>query len=324
MFARHRRLRKERWLRDLLAESTLNVSDLIQPVFVVDGENVEDEIPSLPGIYRYSIDRLVSKVGVLCDLGIPLVALFPKIDPSLKCELGLVSLAKHNIIYKAASEIKSKYGNKIGVMADVALDPYTSHGHDGILRDGYVVNDETVAALSKLACRLATAGVDVVAPSDMMDGRVLKIRQALDELDYINTIIASYAVKYNSAFYGPFREAVGSAVKGYLDKSSYQLDIRNVIEAELEVESDISEGADIIILKPGMPYLDVIKTVTSQVKKSVVAYQVSGEYALLKLGGEKKLFDYNRAMTESLTAFKRAGCKGIITYAAEEIASLLA
>jgi porphobilinogen synthase len=318
---RMRRLRSSEWVRELVAETRLHPSDLIMPLFICEGRGVRQEVEAMPGVFRLSIDQAVEVAKRCKDAGIKLIALFPVVDKSLKDENGSNALDPKNLMCRAVKEIKKQVPG-IGVMVDVALDPYTIHGHDGVLNNGIVDNDATVEILVKKSVLLAQAGCDVVAPSDMMDGRVVMIREALESEELYNTIIMSYAAKYSSAFYGPFRDAVGSKLKGggYLDKRSYQMDTRNSLEAMREVEIDESEGADMLIIKPGMPYLDVISKVTESSSLPVVAYQVSGEYAMMKFAGLNGVLDYERGMFESLIAFKRAGCRAIISYAALEVA----
>lgn len=319
---RMRRNRKAKWSRDLLAEAHLSVSDLIMPLFVVEGSGVTEEIKAMPDVNRYSIDNLLKVIEKAFNIGIPAVALFPKIDTALKTPYGEEAYRENNLMIRAVKTIKSNFPD-VGVICDVALDPYTDHGHDGILgKDGEVENDLTIEALRKQALLLAAAGCDVVAPSDMMDGRIRAIREVLEDNYFHNTQILAYSAKYCSAFYGPFRMAVGSqSLLGVKDKSSYQMDFRNAKEALLETEMDIAEGADMVMVKPGMIYLDVIQRISSTYKIPVLAYQVSGEYAMLKLAAVNGIIDAKAGFIESLTAFKRAGASAILTYAAMEIAS---
>jgi porphobilinogen synthase len=321
---RMRRLRSSEWIRELVAETRLYSSDLIMPLFICEGRGVRQPVESMPGVFRLSIDQAIEVAKRCKDAGIKLIALFPVIDQSLKDEKASAALDSKNIMCRAIREIKKQVPG-IGVMVDVALDPYTTHGHDGVLINGVVDNDATVEILVKKSVLLAQAGCDVVAPSDMMDGRVVMIREALESEELCNTIIMSYAAKYSSAFYGPFRDAAGSKLKSgaYLDKRGYQIDVRNSLEAMREVEIDESEGADMLIIKPGMPYLDVISKVTESTLLPVVAYQVSGEYSMMKLAGTNGVLDYDRIILESLIAFKRAGCRAIISYAALEVAERL-
>ena len=315
---RLRRNRKSDWIRRLVEESSLSSNDLILPIFLIDGKNKIQLIKTMPGVFRYSIDNLGKIVDKAISLKIPMVALFPNTRISVKDNFGTEALNEDNLVCRATKYIKKKYKNQIGIMCDAALDPYTSHGHDGIIKSKYVVNDETVEILSKQALLQAQAGCDIIAPSDMMDGRVGRIRKVLDKNGYELVQILSYAVKYASNFYGPFRDAVGS--KGLLksDKKNYQMDYRNSNEALREVSLDIKEGADIVMVKPGMPYLDVIKLIKDNFKIPVFAYQVSGEYSLLKNGIEQGLINKN-AILESLISFKRAGANAIITYFADKI-----
>ena len=273
---RLRRARKEGWARRLTEENTLSPNDFILPIFLIDGSNKKESISTMPGVYRYTINRLAQIVDRAIKKGIPMVALFPKTKNSLKNEIGSESLNQNNLVCKAIVEIKKKYKNQIGIMCDVALDPYTSHGHDGLIKSNQIINDETVEVLVNQAILQAQMGCDILAPSDMMDGRIGKIRKALDKSNYTNVQILSYAAKYASSFYGPFRDAVGSkgSLKG--DKKTYQMDFRNSDEALREVALDIKEGADMVMVKPGMPYLDIIKSIKEKFKIPVFAYQVSG------------------------------------------------
>ena len=319
---RLRRNRKAEWTRRLVEESTLSSNDLILPIFLIDGKNRIQSIKTMPGVFRYSIDQLSKIVDKAIFLRIPMVALFPYSNSKVKNKHGSEALNEDNLVCKAIRYIKKKYKNQIGIMCDVALDPYTSHGHDGLLKSGYVLNDETVEILIKQSLLQAEMGCDVIAPSDMMDGRIGKIRKALDKNGYQLIQILSYAVKYASSFYGPFRDAVGS--KGLLkgDKKNYQMDYRNRLEALREVSLDIKEGADIVMVKPGMPYLDIISLVKSNFKIPVFAYQVSGEYSLINNGIKKGIIN-NNAILESLISFKRAGASAIVSYYADKIAKNL-
>jgi porphobilinogen synthase len=298
------------------------VDDLIWPVFVADGQNTTTEVPSMPGVVRVTMDRLEAHVAPAVRLGIPAVAIFPATPTHLKDAEGTESANPNNLICRAARLLKHAFPD-LGLIGDVALDPYTDHGHDGVLRDGYVANDESVALLVRQALVQAEAGVDVLAPSDMMDGRIGAIRAALDEQGLIHTRLMSYAAKYASAYYGPFREAVGSggALKG--DKKTYQMDPANGDEALREVALDLDEGADMVMVKPGMPYLDVLYRVCQRFGVPTFAYQVSGEYAMLKGAIERGWLDHDRAVLESLLAFKRAGAAGVLTYFAPVAALLL-
>jgi porphobilinogen synthase len=319
---RLRRNRKNDWTRRLVQENNLSVNDLILPIFVIDGKNKKESIKTMPDIYRYSVDKLPIIIDKAVKSKIPLVAIFPYTNSNLKNNFGHEALNENNLVCRAIRLIKKKYKNKIGIMCDVALDPYTSHGHDGLLSKGKVLNDETVDILIKQSLLQAEMGCDVIAPSDMMDGRIGKIRKFLDKNGYQMTQILSYAVKYSSNFYGPFREAVGS--KGLLkgDKKTYQMDYRNSNEALREVALDIKEGADMIMVKPGLPYLDIIKLVKDNFKKPVMAYQVSGEYSLLENSISKKIVDRD-IILESLISFKRAGANAIISYYADRLDKIL-
>ena len=315
---RLRRSRQFDWSRRLVQENNLSINDLILPIFLIEGKNKKIPIKSMPGVYRYSINKL----GVILDKAIkrkiPMIALFPYINPKIKNAFGSEALNKNNLVCKAIKYIKNKYSNNIGIMCDVALDPYTTHGHDGILKNNKILNDETVDILVKQALLQAKMGCDVIAPSDMMDGRIKKIRQKLDKENLQNVQILSYAVKYASSYYGPFRDAVGSnnVLKG--DKKTYQMDYRNYNEALREVALDIKEGTDMVMVKPGMPYLDIIRIVKNNFKIPLIAYQVSGEYSLIKNGIDKKIIDKN-SIIESLMSFKRAGANAIVTYFADSI-----
>jgi porphobilinogen synthase len=321
--ARPRRNRRDEWTRRLVAEHTLTAGDLIWPIFIREGVDAAEPVASMPGVERLTIDRAVRAAEEAVTLGIPAIALFPVTPPELKDEDGTESGNPQNLMCRAARAIKAAVGNALGLIGDVALDPYTSHGHDGVIRDGYVANDETVAILCRQALVQAEAGIDVIAPSDMMDGRVGAIRAALDQAGLIHTRIMSYAAKYASAFYGPFRDAVGSGsvLKG--DKKTYQMDPANTDEALREVAMDIAEGADMVMVKPGMPYLDVLRRVKDAFGMPTFAYQVSGEYAMIAGAARNGWLDGERAMMESLLAFKRAGADGVLTYFAPAAARLL-
>ena len=316
---RLRRNRKAEWTRRLVEESSLSSNDLILPIFLIDGKNRVQSIKTMPDVFRYSIDKLSKIVDKAIFLKIPMVALFPYSNSKVKNKYGTEALNEDNLVCRAIKYIKKRYKNQIGIMCDVALDPYTSHGHDGLLKSGYVLNDETIEILVKQSLLQAQMGCDVLAPSDMMDGRIGKIRKVLDKNGYQLVQLLSYAVKYASSFYGPFRDAVGSKnlLKG--DKKTYQMDYRNSIEALREVSLDIKEGADMVMVKPGLPYLDVIKMVKENFKIPVLAYQVSGEYSLIMNGINRGIIDKN-SIIESLTSFKRAGANAVITYFAEKIA----
>ena len=319
---RMRRNRKSNWSRRLLAENHLKVSDLILPIFVIDGINKNQPVSSMPGISRLSIDNLLDTVKNAADNNIPTIALFPVIEPSLKSDDGSEAIRANNLVCRAINSIKKTVPN-IGIMCDVALDPYTTHGHDGILKNGEILNDKTVNILCRQAVLQADAGCDIIAPSDMMDGRIGSIRSALDSEGFHNTQIMSYAAKYSSSFYGPFRDAVGSAGRLTGDKKTYQMDPRNSQEALHEVALDISEGADMLMVKPGLPYLDVLYQVKSTFGLPTFAYQVSGEYSMLINAIKNNLLPRKESIHESLIAFKRAGADGIITYFAEEVAEHL-
>ena len=319
---RLRRNRKYSWSRKLIQENTLSPSDFILPIFLIDGNNKKEKISSMPGVFRYTINRLSQIVDRAIKKGIPMVALFPKTKNSLKNDIGSESLNENNLVCKAIVEIKKRYSNQIGIMCDVALDPYTSHGHDGIIKSNQIINYETIDVLINQSLLQAEMGCDVLAPSDMMDGRIGKIRKALDNSSFKDVQILSYAAKYASSFYGPFRDAVGS--KGFLksDKKTYQMDFKNSDEALREVALDIKEGADMVMVKPGMPYLDIIKSIKEKFRIPVFAYQVSGEYSLISNAIQKKLIN-DDAIYESLIAFKRAGANAIISYYADRIDKIL-
>jgi porphobilinogen synthase len=320
--ARPRRLRRTPWIRALVAEARLSSSDLIWPIFVRDGEDLEEPIPSLPGVARLTIDRAVRAAEEARALGIPCVALFPYTDAADKDPEAREAWNPENLVCRATRAIKAAVP-EVGVMLDVALDPYNSDGHDGLVRGGVILNDETLLALEKMALVQAEAGCDILGPSDMMDGRIGVIRRALEAHDFPDTLIMSYAAKYASCFYGPFRDAVGSggALKG--DKKTYQMDPANGDEALREVAADIAEGADMVMVKPGLPYLDVCARVKAAFGVPTFAYQVSGEYAMIEAAAAHGWIDGERAMLESLTAFKRAGCDGILTYFAPRAARAL-
>jgi len=316
---RLRRVRNSAWIRRLVSENDLNINDLILPIFVRDGKNKVEPIKSMPGVNRYSVDKLHLIMKKAKKYKIPMVALFPYTQKNKKDKFGTEALNKNNLICKSLKFIKKKYSG-IGVMCDVALDPYTSHGHDGVIINKKIDNDKTIKILVKQALLQAEMGCDVIAPSDMMDGRVGAIRKALDKKNFQNVSILSYAAKYASSFYGPFRDAVGSKMNLKSDKKTYQMDFRNFNEAFREIALDIKEGADMVMVKPGLPYLDIIKNIKDNFKIPVFAYQVSGEYSLIKHGIKNKLIN-DEAILESLMAFKRAGASAIITYFALEIAS---
>ena len=317
---RLRRNRKTEWSRRLTQENTLSSNDLVLPIFLIDGKNKKQSITSMPDVFRYSIDRLPQIIDKALFKRIPMVALFPCTNTRLKNQLGSEALNEDNLVCKAIRLIKKKYKNKIGIMCDVALDPYTSHGHDGLLNSGKILNDETVKILANQSLLQAQMGCDVISPSDMMDGRIGEIRKTLDKNNLKEVQILSYAVKYASSFYGPFRNAVGSKNILRGDKKTYQMDYSNSLEAMREVALDIKEGADMIMVKPGLPYLDIIKMIKDNYKIPVLAYQVSGEYSLICNGIKKKIID-KKTIIETMMCFKRAGANAIITYFADKIAS---
>jgi porphobilinogen synthase len=320
--SRPRRNRKTEWTRRLVGENTLDTGDLIWPLFLVDGSNKRLPVPSMPGVERLSIDEAVRDAERGAKLTIPCIALFPYTDPVLRDEEGSEALNPDNLVCRAIRAIKKKVP-QIGILCDVALDPYTSHGHDGLLRDGTILNDETVEVLVKQALVEAQAGCDIIAPSDMMDGRVGAIRAALDESGLVEVSIMAYAAKYASAFYGPFRDAVGSSATLTGDKRTYQMDPSNTDEALREVELDILEGADMVMVKPGMPYLDIVRRVRDAFGMPTFAYQVSGEYSMIMAAAGHGWLDGEKAMMESLIAFKRAGACGILSYFAPRAAEMI-
>ena len=319
---RMRRNRKADWVRRLVSEHNLSANDLILPLFVKDGVKKKESIDSMPNIFRYSIDELARVVEKACKLEIPLVALFPYSDPKKKDRRGKEALNKNNLICKTLKYLKKEFKNDIGFMCDVALDPYTTHGHDGILKKNKIENDSTVEILIKQALLQAEMKCDIIAPSDMMDGRIGQIRRALDKKGFKDTQIVSYAVKYASNFYGPFRDAVGSKKNLIGDKKTYQMDFRNTNEALREVALDVKEGADIIMVKPGLPYLDIIRSVKDNFKIPIFSYQVSGEYSLIKNGIIKGIISKD-AILESLISLKRSGSNAIVSYFSLEIANQL-
>ena len=321
---RPRRMRRDDWSRRLMQENHLSVDDLIYPVFLLEGKGKSEAVASMPGVNRISLDLLFNVAQECVDLRIPVLALFPVIDPALKAPDGKEAYNPNGLVPNAVRELKKRFPN-LGIMTDVALDPYTSHGQDGVLDDhGRILNDETSAILVQQAITQAEAGVDIVAPSDMMDGRIGKIREALEQKKLIHTRIMAYSAKYASAFYGPFRDAVGSAKNlGKADKKTYQMDFANTDEALREVAMDISEGADMVMVKPGMPYLDIVRRVKEEFNYPTFAYQVSGEYAMLKAAAQNGWLDHDAVMMESLMAFKRAGADGVLTYFALEAARLI-
>jgi len=310
---RPRRNRKADWARRLVRENVLTTDDLIWPLFLVDGVNVRVPVPSMPGVERLSVDEAVREAERAARLSIPCLALFPYTDPALRDETGAEALNPENLVCRAIRAIKREVP-QLGVLCDVALDPYTSHGHDGLIRDGEILNDETVEVLVRQALVEAEAGCDIIAPSDMMDGRVGAIRAGLDAADRCDVSIMAYAAKYASAFYGPFRDAVGSAATLTGDKRTYQMDPGNSDEALREVELDIAEGADMIMVKPGLPYLDILRRVKDVFAMPTFAYQVSGEYAMIMAAAQNGWLDGDKAMMESLIAFKRAGANGVLSY----------
>jgi porphobilinogen synthase len=321
---RPRRLRRDEFTRNLVRENTLTAHDLIYPVFVVDGQGQRQTVASMPGVERLSLDLLLPVAEQCVALGIPVMALFPVIDPALKTPDGQEALNPEGLVPRVVRALKERFP-QLGVMTDVALDPYTSHGQDGVLDDtGYILNDETVDILTQQALTQARAGVDIVAPSDMMDGRIGAIRSELEAARLVHTRIMAYSAKYASAFYGPFRDAVGSAANlGKSNKKVYQMDPANTDEALREVALDIAEGADMVMVKPGMPYLDVVRRVKDEFRVPTFAYQVSGEYAMLKAAAQNGWLDHDAVMMESLLAFKRAGADGVLTYFAIAAAQLL-
>jgi porphobilinogen synthase len=321
---RPRRMRRDDWSRRLMQENQVSANDLIYPVFLLEGSNQSQAVASMPGVNRVSLDLLFPIAQECVDLGIPVMALFPVINTALKTPDGKEAFNPHGLIPNAVRELKKRFPD-LGIMTDVALDPYTSHGQDGVLDEqGRILNDETTSILVQQAIAQAEAGVDIVAPSDMMDGRIGKIREALEQKKLIHTRIMAYSAKYASAFYGPFRDAVGSAKNlGKADKKTYQMDCANTDEALREVALDISEGADMVMVKPGMPYLDIVRRVRDEFNYPTYVYQVSGEYAMLKAAAQNGWLDHDAVMMESLLAFKRAGANGILTYFAIEAGRLL-
>lgn len=317
--SRMRRNRSGNAVRRLVAENTLTVDDLIWPVFVVDGSGVKEEVASMPGVYRYSVDRIAEEAQDAHELGIPGIALFPYTDPAKKTEDAFEALNPENLVCEAARAIRDVC-SEIMLIGDVALDPYTTHGHDGLIRDGQILNDESVDVLCRQALVQAEAGYDTVAPSDMMDGRIGAIRETLDNAGHQNVRIMAYSAKFASGFYGPFRDAIGSSVALQGDKFSYQMNPANSDEALREVAKDLEEGADMVMVKPGMPYLDIVRRVKDEFAVPTFAYQVSGEYAMLKAAALNGWLDEKRVVMESLMAFKRAGCDGVLTYFAKDAA----
>ena len=320
---RLRRNRQSPWCRNLISETELSINDLILPLFITEGKKIVENIRSLPSVKRYSIDTVVKKIEEVKNLNIPAVALFPYVEKKLKTFDGKEALNKNNLICRTIREVKKNFP-EIGLICDVALDPYTTHGHDGILKKNYIANDETIEVLSQQALIQAEAGADIIAPSDMMDGRIGVIRDRLDNEGFDKTIILSYAAKFASNFYGPFRDAVGSSktlVK--TDKKTYQMDYKNSDEAIREVAMDINEGADMVMIKPALPYLDVISKIKQKFNIPIFAYQVSGEFSMLKFGEKEKIIDYEKCLHESLIAIKRSGASAIFCYGAIDIAKNL-
>ncbi|MBV6489121.1 MAG: Delta-aminolevulinic acid dehydratase [Pseudorhodoplanes sp.] len=320
---RPRRLRRADWVRRMVRETTLTADDLIWPIFIVDGTNIRQPVASMPGVERLSLDQAVRAAEQAAALAIPCIALFPYTDPSLRDENGTEALNPENLVCRAVRAIKKSVPD-VGILCDVALDPYTSHGHDGLLRGGQIVNDETVAVLAQQALVQASAGCDIIAPSDMMDGRVGAIRTTLDAAGFSDVAIMAYAAKYASAFYGPFRDAVGSSKTLTGDKRTYQMDFANSDEALREVALDLEQGADMVMVKPGLPYLDVVRRVKDTFGVPTFAYQVSGEYAMIMAAIQNGWLDADRVTFESVAAFKRAGADGVLTYFAPAIAETLA
>jgi porphobilinogen synthase len=322
--ARMRRMRRDPFSRNLMRENVISAHDLIYPVFILDGANQRQQVASMPGVERVSVDLLMKVAEECVSLGIPVLALFPVIDQSLKTYDGVEATNPDGLVPRAVRELKRNFP-ELGILTDVALDPYTTHGQDGLPdENGYIVNEMTVEMLTRQALAQAEAGVDVVAPSDMMDGRIGTIRAALEERGFIHTRIMAYSAKYASAFYGPFRDAVGSSANlGKADKNTYQMDPANTDEALREVALDLAEGADMVMVKPGMPYLDVVRRVKDEFKVPTFAYQVSGEYAMLKAAAQNGWLDHDKVMMESMMAFKRAGADGVLTYFALDIARKL-
>ena len=321
---RMRRMRKDAFSRAMMRENVVTAADLIYPVFILDGKNRREAVPSMPGVERVSVDLLLPIAEECVALGIPVLALFPVIDASLKTPDGIEATNPDGLVPRAVRALKERCP-ELGILTDVALDPYTSHGQDGVINDdGYVLNDETSAILVQQALVQAAAGVDIVAPSDMMDGRIGAIRAALEANGHIYTRIMAYSAKYASAFYGPFRDAVGSAANlGKGSKATYQMDPANSNEALREVALDLAEGADMVMVKPGMPYLDIVRRVKDEFRVPTFAYQVSGEYAMIKAAAQNGWLDHDKTMMESMLAFKRAGADGVLTYFAREIARQL-
>ena len=318
---RNRRLRSKQSLRNLIKESSLHPHDFIVPLFIIEGDNLKEEIPSMPNYFRYSLDIVKKEVKLLWDIGVQAVLLFVKVEDHLKDNFGTEAFKKNGLMQKAIREIKNSVP-EMTIMTDVALDPYSSYGHDGIVKDNKILNDQTNIVLSKMALSHAEAGADIVAPSDMMDGRVLSIRKVLEDNGFHDTGIMSYAVKYASSFYGPFRDALDSK-PGFGDKKTYQMDFHNRLEAIAEAKSDIEEGADIIMVKPGISYLDILRDLKNQVHCPLAIYQVSGEYSMLKAAAKEGWLDHDKVMMEQLVSMKRAGADIIASYFAKEAIKLL-
>ena len=318
---RNRRLRSKQSLRNLIKESSLHPHDFIVPLFIIEGDNLKEEIPSMPNYFRYSLDIVKKEVKLLWDIGVQAVLLFVKVEDHLKDNFGTEAFKKNGLMQKAIREIKNSVP-EMTIMTDVALDPYSSYGHDGIVKDNKILNDQTNIVLSKMALSHAEAGADIVAPSDMMDGRVLSIRKALEDNGFHDTGIMSYAVKYASSFYGPFRDALDSK-PGFGDKKTYQMDFHNRLEAIAEAKSDIEEGADIIMVKPGISYLDILRDLKNQLHCPLAIYQVSGEYSMLKAAAKEGWLDHDKVMMEQLVSMKRAGADIIASYFAKEAIKLL-
>ncbi len=320
-----RRNRYRGWLRAMVAESSLSTSDLIWPLFVIEGKDCVEKISSMPGVERMSIDRIAASAREAVRLGIPVIALFPVTPLALKTDDGREAINPENLMCRAIKAIRDAVGDSIGILTDVALDPYTTHGQDGLVEDGYVVNDATIEVLKAQSVVQAAAGADIIAPSDMMDGRIGAIRSVLDENHFEQVAIMAYSAKYASAFYGPFRDAVGSASNlGKSDKKTYQMDPANSDEAVHEVALDLAEGADMVMVKPGMPYLDIVRRVHDEFRVPVTVYQVSGEYAMLKAAAMNGWLDERKVVLESLLCFKRAGASAVLTYFAKDVAQWLA
>lgn len=319
---RPRRNRKAEWSRRLVREHTLTVDDLIWPMFVIEGEGKREPVASMPGVERLSVDEVVRDAERAVRLGIPAIAFFPFTEASLRDPVGSEALNANNLVCRAVRAVKREFP-ELGIVTDVALDPYTSHGHDGLMKDGAILNDETVAVLVEQSLVQAEAGADIIAPSDMMDGRVGAIRRALDKAGFLDVQIMAYAAKYASAFYGPFRDAIGTKAALVGDKRTYQMDPGNSAEALREVALDLEEGADSVMVKPGMPYLDIIRRVRDTFGVPTFAYQVSGEYAMIEAAARNGWLDGDRAMVEALLAFKRAGADGVLTYHAPRVAEKL-